>query len=135
MYTPKAFKENKAKGDMGLRFKSSWAWLECFAVEWMLMVMQQSFRNPKAELLAILKESGPVGETNGTTTAPKPKRKPQSRSVDMEKLADALPQLQEDDLLQIVQMVHDNKSEETYTKNDLESEYHAHLPSISPHLQ
>jgi transcription initiation factor TFIID/TFIIF subunit len=39
----------------------------------------------------------------------------------MEKLAEALPQLQEDDLLQIVQMVHDNKTDETYTKNDLES--------------
>ena len=41
----------------------------------------------------------------------------------MEKLAEALPHLQEDDLLQVVQMVHDNKSEETYTKNDLESKY------------
>lgn len=40
----------------------------------------------------------------------------------MEKLAEALPQLQEDDLLQVVQMVHDNKTEETYTKNDVESE-------------
>jgi len=40
----------------------------------------------------------------------------------MEKLAEALPQLGEDDLLQIVQMVHDNKTEETYTKNDLDSE-------------
>jgi len=41
----------------------------------------------------------------------------------MEKLAEALPQLPEDDLLQVVQMVHDNKSEETYTKNDVESEF------------
>lgn len=41
----------------------------------------------------------------------------------MEKLAEALPMLQEDDLLQVVQMVHDNKTEETYTKNDLESEF------------
>ena len=39
----------------------------------------------------------------------------------MEKLAEALPQLQDEDLLQVVQMVHDNKSEETYTKNDVES--------------
>ena len=41
----------------------------------------------------------------------------------MEKLAEALPQLQEDDLLQVVQMVHDNKSDDTYTKNDLESKF------------
>ena len=40
----------------------------------------------------------------------------------MEKLAEALPQLNEDDLLQVVQLVHDNKSDETYTKNDVESE-------------
>lgn len=46
----------------------------------------------------------------------------------MEKLAEALPQLPEDDLLQVVQMVHDNKSEETYTKNDVESE--SFLPRI-----
>jgi len=45
----------------------------------------------------------------------------------MEKLADALPLLQEDDLLQVVQMVHDNKTEDTYTKNDTESES---LPSV-----
>lgn len=40
----------------------------------------------------------------------------------MEKLAEALPQLVEDDLLQVVQMVHDNKTDDTYTKNDVESE-------------
>jgi transcription initiation factor TFIID/TFIIF subunit len=39
----------------------------------------------------------------------------------MEKLADALQKLNEDDLLQVVTMVHDNKSSETYTKNDVES--------------
>lgn len=39
----------------------------------------------------------------------------------MEKLAEALPQLVEDDLLQVVQMVHDNKTDDTYTKNDVES--------------
>lgn len=38
----------------------------------------------------------------------------------MEKLADNLQRLGEDDLLHVVQMVHDNKSEETYTKNDVE---------------
>lgn len=39
----------------------------------------------------------------------------------MEKLADGLQKLGEDDLLQVVQMVHDNKTTETYTKNDVES--------------
>lgn len=40
----------------------------------------------------------------------------------MEKLAEGLQRLGEEDLLHVVQMVHDNKSEETYTKNDVESE-------------
>lgn len=39
----------------------------------------------------------------------------------MEKLADGLQKLSEDDLLQVVTMVHDNKTNETYTKNDVES--------------
>lgn len=41
----------------------------------------------------------------------------------MEKLAEGLERLGEDDLLHVVQLVHDNKTEETYTKNDVESEY------------
>ena len=64
------------------------------------------------------------GGGGGSASKPeKQKKQKTSRNVDMEKLAEALPQLQEDDLLQVVQMVHDNKSEETYTKNDLESEF------------
>ena len=39
----------------------------------------------------------------------------------MEKLADGLQRLNEDDLLHVVTLIHDNKSSETYTKNDVES--------------
>lgn len=39
----------------------------------------------------------------------------------MDKLADGLQKLNEDDLLQVVQMVHDNKAPDSYTKNDVES--------------
>jgi len=41
----------------------------------------------------------------------------------MEKLADSLQRLGEDDLLRVVEMVHDHKSPDTYTKNDVEREY------------
>jgi transcription initiation factor IIF auxiliary subunit len=41
----------------------------------------------------------------------------------MEKLADGLTKLSEDDLLHVVTMIHDNKSAETYTKNDVESKF------------
>lgn len=95
-----------------------------------------TFRNPKGELLEALRQSGSVGDagtTNGASGAAKPekKRQKQNRNVDMEKLAEALPQLAEDDLLQVVQMVHDNKSEETYTKNDVENgEFHVDLYTL-----
>ena len=90
----------------------------------------KTFRNPKPELLERLKESGPAGEAVNGASAAKPEKKRQkaNRNVDMEKLAEALPTLSEDDLLQVVQMVHDNKSEETYTKNDVESESLTQLP-------
>lgn len=84
-----------------------------------------TFRNPKPELLSALRESGPVGDTNGAVSAlgkDKKSKKGTSKNVDMEKLAEALPQLGEEDLLQVVQMVHDNKTDDTYTKNDIESE-------------
>ena len=38
----------------------------------------------------------------------------------MDKLAENLQKLSEDNLLTVVQMIHDNKSEETYTKNDVD---------------
>lgn len=38
----------------------------------------------------------------------------------MEKLADNLQRLSEDDLLLVVSMVHENKTADTYTKNDVE---------------
>ena len=38
----------------------------------------------------------------------------------MEKLAENLQKMHEDDLLLIVQMIHDNKSADTWTKNDID---------------
>jgi len=47
----------------------------------------------------------------------------------MDKLAEGLQKLGEDDLLQVVQMVHDNKSADSYTKNDVDSMFPSGLPS------
>ncbi|KAF1827034.1 SAS complex, SAS5 subunit/transcription initiation factor IID, subunit 14 [Dissoconium aciculare CBS 342.82] len=95
-----------------------------------------TFRNPKGELLERLKESGSVGEANGPgSSKPEKKRQKANRNVDMEKLAEALPQLADDDLLQVVQMVHDNKTDETYTKNDVENgEFHVDLYTLPDQL-
>jgi transcription initiation factor TFIID/TFIIF subunit len=85
-----------------------------------------TFRNPKADLVALLAQSGPTGDSNGVrgkADAAKKKGRSRDKNVDMEKLADGLQKLGEDDLLQVVTMVHDNKSQETYTKNDVESKW------------
>ena len=41
----------------------------------------------------------------------------------MEKLAEGLQKLDEDSLLLVVQMIHDNKTDSTYVKNDVEREF------------
>ncbi|KAH8626614.1 SAS complex,SAS5 subunit/transcription initiation factor IID,subunit 14 [Alternaria alternata] len=84
---------------------------------------QVTFRNPKPELLALLAESGPA-EANGMRNKDQAKKKNRrDKNVDMEKLADGLQKLGEDDLLHVVTLVHDNKTSETYTKNDVESTF------------
>ncbi|KAI9795425.1 MAG: hypothetical protein M1825_001463 [Sarcosagium campestre] len=100
------------------------------------------FKNPKPALLQVLRESGPVpGDENGLKKRGKAdddalkKRKRGGQNVDMEKLAEGLQKLQEEDLLQVVQMVHDNKTAETYTKNDVEQgEFHVDLYTLPDHL-
>ncbi|KKK12746.1 putative transcription initiation factor subunit (TAF30), partial [Aspergillus ochraceoroseus] len=85
-----------------------------------------TFKNPKPALLAALRDSGPVpGDENGVkmkrsagAEEGSKKKKRTEKNVDMDKLADGLQRLGEDDLLQVVQMVHDNKAPDSYTKND-----------------
>lgn len=87
----------------------------------MLTTRTQTFRNPKPELLALLQESGSA-DANGIRGKDATKKKNRrDKNVDMEKLAEGLQKLNEDDLLHVVTMVHDNKTSETYTKNDVES--------------
>ena len=50
----------------------------------------------------------------------------------MEKLAENLQRVNEDDLLLVVQMIHDNKSPETWTKNDVEREFISFLLTAEP---
>ncbi|WEW60998.1 transcription factor TFIIF complex subunit Tfg3 [Emydomyces testavorans] len=100
-----------------------------------------TFKNPKPAVLAALRESGPVpGDENGLKSkrgqedGPK-KKKRIDKNIDMERLADGLQKLQEDDLLQVVQMVHDHKSPDSYTKNDIEQgEFHVDLYTLPDSL-
>ncbi|KAF2156583.1 putative Ran-specific GTPase-activating protein 1 [Myriangium duriaei CBS 260.36] len=101
-----------------------------------------TFRNPKPELAERLRESGPVGDANGAGAAGGAAagkaaggKKKGARAVDMEKLAAGMERLGEDDLLHVVQLVHDNKSEDTYTKNDVENgEFHVDLYTLPDNL-
>ncbi|KAF1814831.1 transcription initiation factor subunit [Eremomyces bilateralis CBS 781.70] len=92
------------------------------------------FKNPKPELVALLKESGPVGEENGVRGKKEGAERRKSKkggNIDMERLAENLQRLSEDDLLNVVQMVHDGKSPDTYTKNDVEAgEFHVDLYTL-----
>ena len=100
-----------------------------------------TFKNPKPPLLHLLRTSGPVpGDTSAVNGADKKrvseigtegvKKKKKagdgSKGVDMDRLAEGLQKLGEDDLLQVVQMVHDNKSEDSWMRNDVEREYTLH---------
>ena len=94
-----------------------------------------SFKNPKPELLELLKQTGPVpgeganGAGRGGGGGSAKKRK--ATNVDMDKLADGLQQLDEDSLLHVVQMVHEQKTADTYTKNDVENgEFHVDLYTL-----
>ncbi|MCJ1298688.1 hypothetical protein MMC08_001478 [Hypocenomyce scalaris] len=101
---------------------------------------QITFKNPKPGLLAALRESGPTpGDENGLKKIrgddPAKKKKRADKGIDMDKLADNLQKLGEDDLLRVVQMVHDNKTPETYTKNDVEQgEFHVDLYTLPDSL-
>jgi transcription initiation factor IIF auxiliary subunit len=83
-----------------------------------------TFKNPSAALINILRETGPVpGDENGSRKKGDDKKRKRPGAVDMEKLADGLVKLGEEDLLAVVQMIHDNKSDDTYTKNDIERKF------------
>ncbi|KAK9461656.1 yeats family-domain-containing protein [Lipomyces oligophaga] len=109
-----------------------------------------SFPTNRPALAKVLAESGPVAEIAGTNVATaspgveevkKEKRKldssesgkkkskhEKSSTMDMDRLAEGLEKLGEDDLLQVVQMVTENRTAEMYIKNDVEEgEFHLDL--------
>lgn len=81
------------------------------------------FKNPSQALQAILRETGPLpsdedrkGRKAGQDGAGGKKKK----SFDVEKMADAITKLGEDDLMQVIQLIHDHKSDDTYILNNVE---------------
>jgi transcription initiation factor TFIID/TFIIF subunit len=83
-----------------------------------------SIKNPSQALLQILRETGPVASEEDPRAAKVRKTndgKKKKSAYDIEKMADAMTKLNEDDLLIVIQMIHDHKTEETYTKNDVDA--------------
>lgn len=95
-----------------------------------------TFKNPNPVLANALRESGPVpgDDANGAVRKNKAdsgKAQRKKTAVDMEKLGENLVKLQEDDLLYVVQLIHDNKTEDTYTLNDPDAgEFHVDLYTL-----
>ena len=81
------------------------------------------FKNPSQALIQALRETGPVGNEDDVK-ANKARKAGDSKkrkfAFDYEKIGDALLKLNEDDLLHVIQMIHDHKSDDTVTNNDIE---------------
>ncbi|ETS75504.1 hypothetical protein PFICI_12448 [Pestalotiopsis fici W106-1] len=81
-------------------------------------------KNPSQALLQILRETGPVASDDDPKLAKARKAndgKKRKAGYDFEKMADGLTKLGEDELLHVIQLIHDHKNEDTYTKNDMDN--------------
>ncbi|KAL2271475.1 hypothetical protein VTJ83DRAFT_846 [Remersonia thermophila] len=78
-----------------------------------------TFKNPSQALQAILRETGPLpsDEERKLKKGADGKKK---KSWDVDKIADGLVKLGEDDLLHVIQLVHDHKDDNTYIQNNVE---------------
>jgi transcription initiation factor TFIID/TFIIF subunit len=83
-----------------------------------------TFKNPASAVLNILRETGSVASEEDAKVAKARKLndgKKRKAAWDYERMADCMTKLEEDDLLHVIQMIHDHKSDETYTKNDIDA--------------
>lgn len=97
-----------------------------------------SIKNPSQALLQTLRETGPVASDDDPKAAKARKAndgKKRKAGYDYEKMADGLTKLSEDDLLHVIQLIHDHKNEDTYTKNDMDAgEFSVDLFTLPEHL-
>ncbi|EGY19491.1 transcription initiation factor TFIID subunit 14 [Verticillium dahliae VdLs.17] len=86
-----------------------------------------SFKNPSQALQQILRETGPLpndedrAKRKGAAGAAGPKKA--SQKYDYEKIADGLGRLEEDDLLRVIQIINDNRTEGMFIKSDVDGEW------------
>ncbi|KAK4218027.1 RanBP1 domain-containing protein [Rhypophila decipiens] len=91
-----------------------------FAAPQYEMIHEITFKNPSQALQQLLRETGPLpsDEERKLKKADASKKK---KTFDVEKMADGFVKLTEDDLLQVIQMIHDHKDDGTYIHNNLEA--------------
>ncbi|KXX75984.1 Transcription initiation factor TFIID subunit 14 [Madurella mycetomatis] len=79
-----------------------------------------AFKNPSQALQQVLRETGPLpsDEERKLKKADGGKKK---KTFDVEKMAEGLVKLAEDDLLQVIQMIHDHKDDSTYIQNNVDA--------------
>ena len=78
------------------------------------------FKNPSQALQAILRETGPLPSDEDRKARKAQDGGKKKKPFDVEKMADAIGKLDEDDLMHIIQLIHDHKSEDTYIVNNVD---------------
>jgi transcription initiation factor IIF auxiliary subunit len=80
------------------------------------------FKNPSQALQQILRETGPLPSDEERKLKKADGGKKKKLAVDIDKMADGIVKLEENDLLQVIQMVHDGKDDNTYIQNNIDGE-------------
>ncbi|PSR94214.1 transcription initiation factor TFIID subunit 14 [Coniella lustricola] len=81
-----------------------------------------TFKNPSQSLQQILRETGPLpNDEDRRNRKAEGGVKKQKKPFDVEKMADAMVKLEEDDLLHVIQLIHDHKADDTYIQNNIDA--------------
>jgi len=92
-----------------------------FAAPQYEMVHPISFKNPSQALQQILRETGPLPSDEERKIKKGDGVSKKKKSYDIEKIADGLVKLSEEDLLVVIQMIHDGKDDSTYVQNNIDA--------------
>ena len=80
-----------------------------------------SFKNPSQALQQILRETGPMPNDEDRAKRKSGAGPKKGQKHDFEKLADGLGRLAEDDLLRVIQMISDQRTDSMYIKSEPDS--------------
>ncbi|KAK0646643.1 transcription initiation factor IIF-like protein [Cercophora newfieldiana] len=95
-----------------------------------------SFKNPSQALQQVLRETGPLPSDEERKLKKGDGAKKKKHAVDVDKMADGIVKLGEDDLLQIIQLIHDGKDDNTYIQNNIDAgEFSVDLYTLPEALQ